>query len=338
MTLYAAIDLHSNNGVLSILDDHDRVVFERRLPNDLGQVLQALAPYRDALDSVVVESTYNWYWLVDGLLDAGYKARLVHAAAIPQYAGLKHSDDRTDARHLAHMSRLKLLPEGYIYPREQRGLRDLLRRRFLLVRQSVTLTNSLQGAWSRRTGHGIKCNDLHKVSAEVIERTFADIHERLAVEAELELLRCLGKQVDQIERWILAEIRHTPALQAVRSTPGIGVVLGSTIVLETGDISRFGSVGEYASYCRMVESKRISNGKKKGQGNAKNGNRYLSWAWIEAANFGIRLSPEIQRWFARKASKKPRPVAIKSVAHKLARAGYYLIKDGGRFDVKRSFG
>jgi transposase len=264
--------------------------------------------------------------------------RLVNTAAIPQYAGLKHGNDHTDARHLAHLLRLNLLPEGYIYPREQRAVRDLLRRRFLLVRQSVTLTNSLQSAWSRRTGHGIRTNDLRQLTADAIEDTFVDVHERLAVLSELKLLQCVQTQVDQMERWVLEAIRSTPELQALRSTPGIGVILGSTILLETGDITRFGSVGDYASYCRMVESTRLSNGKKKGSGNAKCGNRYLSWAWIEAANFAIRFSPEIRRWFDRKASKKPRPVAIKSVAHKLARAGYHLIKDGGTFDVKRAFG
>jgi transposase len=146
MTLYAAIDLHSNNGVLSVIDEHDHVVFERRLPNDLEQVLQALAPFLATLKALAVESTYNWYWLVDGLMDAGVDVRLVNTAAVPQYAGLKHGNDQSDARHLAHLLRLGILPEGYVYPRELRGVRDLLRRRFLLVRQSVTLTNSLRHA------------------------------------------------------------------------------------------------------------------------------------------------------------------------------------------------
>jgi transposase len=217
-------------------------------------------------------------------------------------------------------------------------VRDLLRRRFLLVRQSVTLTNSLQCHWARRTGHRVRTNDLRTLSAEIIETTFADLHERLAVLSELKLLQCMHAQIDQMERWVMEAIRSTPASQALRSVPGIGAVLSSTILLETGEISRFDSVGDYASYCRMVDSTRISNGKKKGQGNRKCGNRYLCWAWIEAANYAIRYSPDIHRWFDRKAGKKKRVVAIKAVAHKLARAGYYLIKDGGHFDMKRAFG
>jgi len=128
------------------------------------------------------------------------------------------------------------------------------------------------------------------------------------------------------------------ALRSLRSIPGIGAILGSTIALETGDIGRFGSVGDYASYCRMVDSKRLSNGKRKGRGNTKCGNRYLCWAFIEAANFALRHSAEIRRWYERKKAKKLRVVALKAVAHKLARASYYLMRDGGEFDVKRAFG
>lgn len=338
MTLYAAIDLHSTNGVLAVIDEQDKVVFERRLPNELPQVLQALSPFRDSLSALAVESTYNWYWLVDGLNSEGIDVRLVNTTAVPQYAGLKHGNDQTDARHLAHLLRLGILPEGYIYPREQRGVRDLLRRRFLLVRQSVTVTNSIQAAWSRRTGHGLRSNDLRTLTPAIVEAAFSDPNERLGVISQLQLARFLHTQIQQIEGWVTQDIGRMPALVALRSTPGIGVTLGSTILLETGPIDRFKSVGDYASYCRMVDSTRLSNGKKKGAGNAKCGNRYLCWAYIEAANFAIRHSTDIRRWYERKASNKPRVLAIKATAHKLARACYHLIKDGGHFDVKRAFG
>ncbi len=338
MTLYAAIDLHSNNGVLSVIDGHDAVRFEKRLPNELDAVRTALAPFRDELAALAVESTYNWYWLVDGLMADGIDVRLVNTTAVPQYAGLKHGDDHTDARHLAKLLRLGILPEGYIYPREQRGVRDLLRRRFQLVRQRVAIANGLQSAWSRRTGHRLPANALLRVSADAITGTFTDPNEQLAVITQLKLWRFLHREADQIERWVLQDIQGSPALTALQSTPGIGVVLGSTIVLETGPMERFASVGDYASYCRMVASTRLSNGKKKGTGNAKCGNRYLCWAWIEAANYAIRFNEDVRRWYQRKASKKPRVLALKATAHKLARAGYHLMRDGGAFDAKRAFG
>src|SRR5512135_1036795 len=106
MSLYAAIDLHSTNSVLAVIDETDRPLRQRRLPNELPAILKELEPFRDEIEGIVVESTYNWYWLVDGLTDHGYRLHLANTAAVPQYAGLKHSGDESDARHLAHLLRL----------------------------------------------------------------------------------------------------------------------------------------------------------------------------------------------------------------------------------------
>src|SRR5918999_1775295 len=111
MKLYGGIDLHSNNCVMVLLDEEDRVVYEKRLPNDLGYVLLELAPYQGRVDGLVVESRFNGYWLVDGLMEAGYPVHLANTAAIVQYGGLKYTDDRSDARWLAHLLRLKVLLE-----------------------------------------------------------------------------------------------------------------------------------------------------------------------------------------------------------------------------------
>jgi transposase len=114
MALYGGIDLHSNNNVVVVIDDHDQIIFQRRLPNQLSIVLDQLSVYRAELKGVVVESTYNWYWLVDGLMEAGHRVHLANPAAIQQYSGLKYTNDVTDALWLAHLLRLGLLPEGYI--------------------------------------------------------------------------------------------------------------------------------------------------------------------------------------------------------------------------------
>lgn len=338
MPLYAAIDLHSNNSVLSVIDEHDNIQFERRLPNDLACVLQALEPFRDRLVAIAVESTYNWYWLVDGLMDHGYDVRLVNTAAVPQYAGIKHGNDHTDARHLAHLLRLGILPEGYVYPRRGRALRDLLRRRFHLVQQSTAHMQAVQSAWARRTGQSLSATGFRQLTARAITTAIVDPIEQLAILSQIKVWRAVDQQVQQVEKWVMEDLRSSASLKALRSTPGIGAILGTTILLETGEISRFAEVGDYASYCRMVDSKRMSNGKQKGHGNAKCGNRYLCWAFIEAANFALRYSDEVRRWYDRKSAKKLRVVALKAVAHKLARASYYLMRDGGAFDVKRAFG
>src|SRR5256885_15870373 len=123
MKLYGAIDLHSNNNVTVLIDEQDQ--YQKRLPNDLPLISQQLSGYRDRLHGIVVESTYNWYWLVDGLMDQGHKVHLANTAAIQQYEGLKYTDDHSDARWLAHILRLGVLPQGYIYPKEGGAVREL---------------------------------------------------------------------------------------------------------------------------------------------------------------------------------------------------------------------
>ena len=337
MSLYAAIDLHSTNSVLAVIDETDHPLRQRRLPNELPAILNALEPFHEELEGIVVESTYNWYWLVDGLKAHGYRVHLANTAAVPQYDGLKYSGDETDARHLAHLLRLKILPEGYIYPREDRPIRDLMRRRFQLVRMAVGLMLSIQSTWARHTGVRLSANGVRQLTGEAIERAFPDPSVRVGVLIHLQVWRSVEEQVQQAERWVVASRTRYREQTAVRSIPGVGVILGLTIALETGDIARFASASDYASYCRLVKSERISNGKVKGHGNRKCGNRYLAWAWIEAANYAL-INPAIRRWYDRKCSHRHKVLAIKAVAHKLARVGFFLMRDGGAFDVQRAFG
>ena len=138
MQLYCGIDLHSNNSLVSVIDENDKVITEKRLNNDLDLISNYLASYQTDLTGVVVESTYNWYWLVDGLVDKGYPVHLANTLAIQPYNGIKYTDDKTDARFLAHLLRLGILPTGFIYPKARRYVPDILRHRLLLVKAVAT--------------------------------------------------------------------------------------------------------------------------------------------------------------------------------------------------------
>ena len=337
MELYAAIDLHSNNSMLVVLDKDDHVILERRLKNDLERIRLALAPYRESICGIAVESTYNWYWLVDGLMSEGYRLHLVNTAAVKQYEGLKYSSDQHDARWLAHLLRLGILPEGYIYPSAARAVRDLLRKRGQLVRTRTTQILSMQNLFTRNLGDQVSGNSIKRWTAEHVETLDLLPAQRMAIAANLAVMQCLDQQIKQLERGILAQARLRPDFQALLSVSGIGKILALTIALETGDIGRFATVGDFASYCRCVGSVRLSNGKQKGVGNAKNGNKHLAWAMIEAANFAVRFDPAIKRFYRRKKAQVHGVVAIKSVAHKLARACYHVMREGKPFDVTRAF-
>lgn len=338
MRLYAAIDLHSNNSVLVILDDKDHVVYERRLRNELPTILGQLAPYREALQAIAVESTFNWYWLVDGLMAAGYSVKLVNTAAVKTYDGLKHAGDEHDARHLAHLLRLGLLPTGYIYPKKERAVRDLLRKRAQLVRCRTAQILSIQNLVSRNTGKGIAGDEIRKLCDEgIVQASGGDEFRAMAVRSNLEVLRCLDEQIRGLERVVLRDAKLKPAFEPILSVDGIGNILGMTIMYEAGTMERFAKVGQFASYARCVDSSRWSNGKKKGEGNRKNGNKYLAWAFIEAAHFAVRHNERVRRYYQRKQAKKNGIVAIKAIAHKLARACYHVLKNQVPFEEARAF-
>ena len=337
--LYGGIDLHSNNNVLTIIDEQDRVVYEKRLRNDLPTVLEHLSPYRQNLTALAVESTYNWYWLVDGLMDAGYRVKLVNTAAVVVYAGLKYTNDEHDARHLAHLLRLGLLPEGYICPKELRAVRDLLRKRSQLVRHRTVQILSIQNLWSRNTGTSLSAYKTKTLEASEVAQVFgAESDRALAIRSNLAVLKCLQEQILQLEKAVLERVKMRPEYEKLQTVDGIGKILGLTIMLETGDIKRFAEVGQFASYCRCVASSRWSNAKKKGEGNRKNGNKYLAWAFVEAAHYGARFNERIRRFYQRKKAQKNTFVALKATAHKLARACYYIMRDQVPFDAERAFG
>jgi len=338
MRTYAGIDLHSSNCYLAVIDEQQRRLFSKRLPNSLDHILSALQPFKDELAGVVVESTYNWYWLVDGLQEKGYRMHLANPSAIRQYEGLKHTDDKWDAFWLAQLLRLGILPEGYIYPKAERPARDLLRRRLLFVGHRTAHILSLQSMVQRCCGHGISANEIKKLTPQEASALFSDPQLGLTARFQVETIGFLSQQIRSIEKAVLPQVKLRPEFEILLTIDGIGKILGLTIMLEVGDIRRFAKAGNYASYCRCVKSQKISDTKKKGEGNRKNGNRYLSWAYVEAANFAIRHSPRAKSFYQRKCAKTKKVVAIKALANKLARASFYILRDQCAFDEKRLYG
>lgn len=338
MRLYAAIDLHSNNSMLVVMDENDKLIYEHRHPNDLAIILEQLAPYQENIQAIAVESTYNWYWLVDGLMEAGYTVRLVNTVAVKTYDGLKYSSDEHDARHLAHLLRLGILPTGYIYPKEERAVRDLLRKRAQLVRGRTVHILSIQNLVIRNSGKGIPAEAIRKLDEKALGRICCgNAALVLAITSSLAVLRCFDEQISGLERVVLAQAKLRPEFENILSIHGIGKILGMTIMYEAGDMGRFAKVGQFASYARCVESSRWSNGKKKGEGNRKNGNKYLAWAFIESAHYAVRFNERVRKFYQRKKAKTNTVIALKAVAHKLARACYHIVKEQTPFDDVRAF-
>lgn len=337
MKLYAGIDLHSNNAYLVLSDEADKVVYQKRLANDAKHILSVLAPYQEQIVGVVVESTYNWYWLVDALQEANYKVHLANTVEMQKYSGLKHVNDKTDGFWLAHLLRLGVLPEGHIYPKEKRGLRELLRRRLVLVRHQTMSTLGIQAMITRY--ENIKCTADKlkncKNNEEKILSLIKSEEVKIAVKSQLMVLHCIVEQVSALEKTILDKIKSDEDFKLLKTIPGVGSILAMTILLETGNIDRFDGPGNFSSYCRCVESKCESNGKKKGENNRKNGNAYLAWAFIEAAIFAIRFDPLLKKYYQRKLEKTKRVIALKTIANKLSKATYFILRDKVEFNMQK---
>jgi transposase len=336
--LMAGIDLHSNNVMIGIVDETGRRLSAQKLPCELRQVAKFLSPFKRRLKSVAVESTYNWYWLVDGLRALSYPVVLANPAGMEQYSGIKHADDKSDAFFLAELQRLNILPTGYIYDPELRPVRDLLRRRLGLVHQRTALMISFKSLYVRTTGQEMKLSRLKALEPSQAQALYEHPANQLIAQVQKEHIEHLDRSIMRIEKEVLGNVRKLPYYDKLNTMPGVGKILGMTITLEVGEIGRFKTAGNFASYCRAVDARRTSNEKDKGRNNRKCGNKYLSWAFVEAANFAKRYDERSRRWFDRKAAKTNTVLATKALACKLAKAAWHVMAQNVDYDGDRVFG
>ena len=334
----AGMDLHSNNVVIGVMDMEGQRVATGKVPCDLKDVVKFLAPFKPRLEQVAVESTYNWYWLVDGLQARKYPVVLANPAGMAPYSGIKHADDTNDAFFLAELLRLKILPTGHIYDAELRPVRDLRRRRLMLVHQRTALMLSFKSLYSRTTGQEMTLSQLKELEIKEAQGLYDHPANQVIAGMQIKHIAQLSESIEKIEKAVLASARELPYYAKLATLPGVGKILGMTITMEVGDIKRFADPGNFASYCRTVAAQRVSNSKKKGENNSKCGNKYLAWAFVEAANFARRYDEQCRQWYDRKAGKTSKVVATKALACKLAKAAWHLMAHGVNYDPNRVFG
>jgi transposase len=335
--LHVGIDLHSNNLMIGLVNQDGKRVLHRKLECSLKDVVGFLEPHRAQLESMAVESTFNWYWLVDGLRKLDYPIDLANPAKIQQYNGLKHASDKDDAYHLAELQRLKILPQAHIYDPKLRPVRDLFRRRTKLVQQRTALYLSFKSLFARTTGQALDLKEVKKMEPQEAPKLYEHPANQLIAQIQAEHVQGLDRSIVRIEKSVLACAREIPLYEKLLTIPGIGRILGMTITMEVGDISRFKTDGDFASYCRLVDAKRISNDKRKADNNQKCGNKYLAWAFVEAANFARRYDDNCRKWYDRKAAKTSKVIATKALGCKLAKAAWHVMAKQCDYEQQRMF-
>jgi transposase len=334
---YVGVDLHARTMFTHVLDAKGKTVFERDLPADPAAFLRAIKPYRKDL-VVGCECMFAWYWLADLCEDQGIPFALGHALAMKHIHQGKSKSDKIDAAKLAAMLRGGLFPVAYAYPRAKRQTRDLLRRRSFFVRRRSQLIAHIVNTNSQFNLPPLAKKLTYAANrSEEIATRFTDPSTRLMVESDLALIDDYDAQIARLELHLTrtAKVDDPVTFGFLRTVPGIGPILGLTLLYEIDTIQRFPEVGNFLSYSRLVRCEHSSAGKVKGSGPKKVGNAHLKWAFSEAACLMIRAVPAVKGWTQRQEKKRGKRKALSVLEAKLGRAVYHLWRKQQAFDLKR---
>jgi transposase len=333
---YCGIDLHARSMYVCILDQAGTILVHKNLPATPEAFLRVAAPYREDL-VVAVECIFTWYWLADLCAGEGIAFVLGHALYMKAIHGGKAKNDKIDAHKIAVLLRGGMLPQAYVYPAEMRATRDLLRRRCHLVRKRAELLAHIQNTNSQYNLPEIGKKLADKANREGVEEHFPDPSVRKTIEVEVSLIDHYDQLLGEVELYITrtAKAHDVQTFSRLQSVPGIGKILALVILYEIQDIARFPRVQDFVSYCRLVKCAKESGGKRLGTSGKKIGNVHLRWAFAEAAVLFLRQNQPGKEYFTKLERKHGKAKALTVLAHKLARAVYYMLTREQVFDLTR---
>ena len=331
---YCGIDLHARSMYVCIVNRDGEILLHRNMKAAPDSFLKAVAPYRDGL-VVAVECLFTWYWLADLCTEEGIPFVLGHALYMKAIHGGKAKNDKIDSHKIAVLLRGGMLPQAYVYPADMRATRDLLRRRTPLMRKRAELLAHVQNTNSQYNLPEIGKKIAYKANRDGVAERFADPAVQKTIEVDLALITYYDQLLGDLELSIIKAAKHQDAntLYLLQTVPGIGKILSLVLLYEIHRIDRFPRVQDFASYCRLVKCSKESGGKRLGTSGAKIGNAHLKWAFSEAAVLFLRNNPQGQKLPARLERKHDQGKALTILAHKLARAVYYMLKRKTAFDM-----
>lgn len=338
---YSGIDLSARDSHICVVDEDLAILLQLKVANDLHSIALLLDPFKTHL-KVVVESTFNWYWLVDGLQALGFQVCLAHTLGLSMITHAKVKTDRRDAFTLAKLLRAGLIPKAYIYPASSRPIRDLLRRRLSLVHLRAQEYGSLRQLLLRQGILSSSRNQIKLADDDDLKAWFSHPLVVLTASHQLERIELLSEQVIELERRILDLTGDNIDYKRLLKVAGIGRILALTILYEVGEISRFKEVRHFSSYCRLVPGVAQSGSVSRRGRSSKQGNRYLKSAFGQAAVVAVRAYPAIRRCYERHMASHRggarKLVAYNVIAHKLAQAVYFVLKQGEDYREELLFG
>ena len=344
MSEYIAFDSHKRYTWVDREDHSTRKNSCHRLEHAPGAVREYLNGCEPGT-AVAVEATGNWYWIIDEIEQAGLQPRLVHPRKAKLMMGLTNKTDKLDAQGLNRLQRNGTLPTVWIPPGPLRDLRELTRTRLVLVAQRTRLKNRLSATLAKYGTPASECSDPYgKRGRAELDKHLQGLPEQTRwvsgqLLAQLDFVSAQGKQLEQRLQEL---VEVTPEMQWLLTLPGVGVILAATIALEIGEVERFPSAMHLASYSGTTPRVHASGGKVRYGPLRADVNRYLKWAFAEAAN-SVAVNhlrcPErhVSQLYRRLRQKKGHPKAIGAVARHLAEAAFHVLR-GKQMYQDPSFG
>ena len=338
---YCGIDLSARDSHLCVVDENLSIHLQQKTANELPLISNLLEPFKPDLQ-VVIESTFNWYWLVDGLQRLGFDVSLAHTLGLAMITQAKIKTDRRDAFSLAKLLRAGVIPKAYIYPASTRPLRDLLRRRLKTVSLRAHEYGSLRQLLLREGILSSSRNEIKMAEDDDLKQWFSHPLVVMTASHQLERIHLLSRQILELEQQILDLTRKKADYKRLLTIAGIGKILALTILYEVGQISRFKNVRHFSSYCRLVPGVAQSGSVSRRGRSSKQGNAYLKSAFNQAAIVAVRSYPRIracyERHLARHRGGARKLVAYNVIAHKLAQAVYQVLKRETQYREELLFG
>ena len=338
---HCGIDLHKDQMYVCVVNSKGEILVHRNIRmNNFDYFLKIVEPYKHDM-TVVCESTFNWYWLADACFGAGIEFVLAHALYLAHITHGKNKNDRIDSEKLAQLLRNGYIPFAYVYPKERRPARALLRQRMDFVWDRAKIKTQISMCQSAEGFVPIKEKgfDRDKWEAMLLDQYEHTLH-KTAASSSMNIIRTYDLEIALLDKKIIdyAKNEICTDFRLLKTTDGIGDIIAMTILFEIDTISRFPTVKDYCSYCRLVKGSVSSAGKIKGLTGSKMGNPYLRWAYGQAAIHAKRHNPMIGAYAKKLTSKHGKFKANNILANKIARATYFMLQNGTVFDAERIIG
>jgi len=326
--------LTSTTPLALVQDEKGKVMAEQRIDHTRGALSGFLEKFAPG-SPVAVETIGNWYWITDEIEAAGMVPQLVNARKAKLVSGSINKTDRLDVRGINRLQRSGTLPTVWIPPKELRDLLKLPRTRMVLVHQRTQLKNRIH---SNLAKYGVRIDEVSDIfgvtGRQLLDQrlTLLPAHTQYATKRLLDELDHLGEQINGFEKRMNNLFTPTQALARISTLPGVGLILGVVILTEVGDVQRFPSASHLASYAGTTPRVHASGGKLRYGRTRCDVNRYLKWAFVEAANATVihrRQHPtrHVSRLYARVRSRRGHRKAIGAVARHLAEATYWMMNN-----------